>query len=325
MNTSQHTNLRVGIKAMFPHFDVVCIGDYFFDLIYTGLPEFPELGREIYSQDVTSTGGAMFITTTSLRRLGVKVGWPAIFGTDSYSHFVKELAQQEGIDLSLIKEIPCPYRRITTSLPLQGERAFVTYVDQEPEERDTHRLHSLDKCTFDHLHVGGLHTLEQLPDLLKIAKERDATTSTDCQDVPQLYRSSCEWRELLRHVDIFMPNMREAMMITHREDARDAVRRLLEWVNIAVVKDGANGAWVGRADEIIHVPAFKTGTVVDTTGAGDCFNAGFLYGYLIEKAPLDQCLRYGNICGGCSVTGVGGATAAPTHEQLLAHIAYYSD
>ncbi|MBI5929932.1 MAG: carbohydrate kinase family protein [Chloroflexi bacterium] len=308
-----------------PHFDIVCIGDYFFDLIYTGLPEFPVLGREIHSQDVTSTGGAMFITTTSLRRLGVRVGWPAIFGNDSYSHFVKELAQQEGIDLSLVKEIPCPYRRITTSLPLNGERAYVTYVDQEPEERDTHRLASLGRCTFDHLHIGGLQTIEQIPDLLKIAKARGATTSTDCQDVPHLYRSHCEWREIFHYVDIFMPNMREAMMVTHQENAIDAVQHLLEWVKIVVVKDGANGAWVGFDGQVIHAPAFRTGSVVDTTGAGDCFNAGFLYGYLIEKAPLERCLRYGNICGGLSVTGVGGATHAPSQQQLLTHLAHYGD
>lgn len=307
-----------------PHYDVICIGDYFFDLIYTGLPEFPQVGREIYSRDVTSTGGGMFITATSLRRLGVDVGWPAIFGTDSYSHFVKELVQHEGIDLSLIKDIPCPYRRITTSLPIDGERAFITYVDQEIEERDAHRLASLQKCSFDHLHIGGLHTIELLPDLLKTAKSMGATTSTDCQDVPQLYRSSCEWREMFRWVDIFMPNMREAMLISRQENPLKVIRHLLQWVKLVVVKDGANGAWAGLADEVIHVPAFHAGKVIDTTGAGDCFNAGFLYGYLIEKAPLERCLQLGNICGGFSVTEVGGATAAPSRERLLAQLSYYN-
>lgn len=77
-------------------YDVLLLGDYFYDLIYTGLPEFPALGRECYCRDVTSTGGAMYTTAAALTRLGAHVGWVTNFGTDEYSRFVRELAEREG-------------------------------------------------------------------------------------------------------------------------------------------------------------------------------------------------------------------------------------
>jgi sugar/nucleoside kinase (ribokinase family) len=85
---------------------------------------------------------------------------------------------------------------------------------------------------------------------------------------------------------------------------------------MVVVKDGAGGAWSAYQGQIEHADAISAGEVVDTTGAGDCFNAGFLYGHIVEKVPPQRCLQYGNICGGLSVTAQGGATAAPTYDQL---------
>src|ERR1700712_508987 len=105
------------------NYDVLLLGDYFYDLIYSGLPEFPSLGRECYSSHITSTGGALFITATALRRLGVNVGWVCNFGTDEYSKFVRGLAVEEGIDMVWARSLNTPFRRITSSLPFQGERA----------------------------------------------------------------------------------------------------------------------------------------------------------------------------------------------------------
>jgi sugar/nucleoside kinase (ribokinase family) len=100
---------------------------------------------------------------------------------------------------------------------------------------------------------------------------------------------------------------------------------LKEWVNLVVVKDGARGAWVAHDDQVILSPGINAGAVVDTTGAGDCFNAGFLYGYVVERSAHALSARYGNICGGLSVTGVGGATAAPTQALLREWMAKLPD
>lgn len=301
-------------------YDVLVLGDYFYDLIYTGLPEFPSLGRECFSTGITSTGGALFITATALRRLGVNVGWVCNFGTDEYSRFVRELAVSEGIDLTWARTLDAPFRRITSALPLGSERAFVTYADPDPDDYYDYWMEAVDSASYRHLHVGGLFPQEQMVPLFRRAHERGATISMDCQDAPQLM-TSCDWKAMLGLVDMFMPNAREATLITKLDDVGAAARRLNEWVDIVVVKDGARGAWVATPQGVTLVPGISAGTVIDTTGAGDCFNAGFLYGHLVESAPLALSTRYGNICGGLSVTGVGGATAAPTYAELTEWLA----
>lgn len=296
-------------------YDIVLLGDYFYDLIYTGLAEFPSLGREIFSTDMTSTGGAMFITAAALRRLGANVGWAGTFGSDEYSAFVRELALKEDIDLRLARVLDRPYRQITTSMPLHNERAFVTYSDPAPEDRYDYWQQIAETASYRHLHLGGVMPPHLILPILAAAQKRGATTSMDCQDVPELV-TACDWKRLLEVVTVFMPNAREALMVTRRDSIQSALRLLMDWVEVAVIKDGANGAWIGHDGAILHVPGIDAGDVIDTTGAGDCFNAGFLYAWVVEKQPLAVCGLYGNICGGLSVTGVGGATNAPTRSEL---------
>ena len=300
--------------------DLLLLGDYFFDIIFSGLVEFPALGREVYSNSITSTGGAMYITATALRRLGANTAWVAQFGDDPYSRYVHELAVNEGIDLSLARFLDKPYRRVTSSMPLHGERAFVTYVDPEPEDMFDFWLQIVKTAEYRHVHLGGLEPPEFITPIFEAAHARGATISMDCQDDP-LLSLDCNWQKFLSMVDIFMPNAREALLITKLDSVEDAARLLSQWVGKVVIKDGANGAWVASKDSLLHSPAIHAGEVVDTTGAGDCFNAGFLFGHIVEGQPDEISARYGNICGGLSVTGIGGATNVPTYDVLMQWVA----
>lgn len=298
------------------HYDILLFGEYFFDVIYTGLNEFPSLGREMFSTGITSTGGAMFTTACALARLEVNHGWPATFGDDNYSQFVTTLAARERIDLSLARFLDQPFRRVTTSIPLHGERAFVTYADPERPDKYAYWLRAMQQVQFKHIHFGGFESVDDVGPLCQLAHQRGATVSMDCHDTPLLEDSTCDWECYLKDVDIFLPNMREAQMITRLDDPSSAVRKLNQWVDTVLVKDGGSGAWVGHGRQVSHVPSHKIGDVIDTTGAGDCFCAGYLYGRFVRGLDEVQAAYCGNICGGFSVTGVGGATRAPSLAQL---------
>ncbi|NDJ76711.1 MAG: carbohydrate kinase family protein [Chloroflexi bacterium] len=305
-------------------YDIFLPGDYFFDLIYTGLPSFPVLGQEVYGTGIISTGGGMYITAASLHRLEVKTAWPAVFGNDYYSRFVYEIAREAQIDLSLSRCIDAPYRRVSTSIPYEGERAFVTYIDPAPLDMHAFWLERMQQVEFKHLHLGGLMSIDELTPLAAVARTRGATITMDCQDVPVLH-TPCAWCDLLALVDVFLPNAREALIVSGTSSVHAAIHQIMAWVEAVVVKDGANGAWIGTGGQITHVPAINAGPVIDTTGAGDCFNAGFLRGYVVEQKPLLNSVCYANICGGLSVTGVGGATAAPAYDQLQAWLSACPD
>lgn len=306
---------------MVKNIDILVLGDYFFDLIYSGLPEMPSLGREVVSADMVTTGGAMFITAAALRRLDVSVCWPAQFGSDPYSAYVRGLALEEGIDLSLARTFEHPFRRVTSSMPLHGERAFLTYIDPQPDDVYEFWESAARSLDYRHLHLGSLHYADQIAPIIAEARKKGATVSLDSSDTHHL-TTTTDWDALLTLLDIFMPNAREARLITGLDNIPDSLASLRRMVPTIVIKDGQRGAWAADANQALHVPGIRAGDVVDTTGAGDCFNAGFLRGFVIEDASLENCLRYGNVCGGLSVTGVGGATRAPRSAELrdwLAH------
>jgi sugar/nucleoside kinase (ribokinase family) len=299
-------------------YDIIVLGDYFYDLIFSGLQAFPVLGQEKISRDLVTTGGAAYITVRSLYRLGARVGWRGHFGSDEYSREIYQLAAGEGIDMRLARVSDLPYRRVTAALPFQGERAFITYADPIPTDRHPFWLEALTTCEYRHVHLTGALALELLAPLATAARAVGATISMDCQDVALLY-TDCQWQKIIRMVDVFMPNAREARLIAKTDDLDAAMRLLLDWGRTIVIKDGASGALVGEGTgAYTRVPAIHAGLCVDTTGAGDCFNAGFLYNYVCEAAPLETCASYGNICGGLSVTREGGATHAPDLATLRA-------
>jgi sugar/nucleoside kinase (ribokinase family) len=128
--------------------------------------------------------------------------------------------------------------------------------------------------------------------------------------------------DLLQTVDIFAPNDHEALELTGAATVEAALAQLAELTPKVVIKMGRRGAIAQAYGEVVHVPALKI-EVLDTTGAGDNFNTGFIYGYLRDD-PLETCLRYGNICGGLSATGYG-VSNVPTAAQVQQEMSYYSE
>lgn len=294
------------------HYDILLPGNYFCDLIFTGFPHFPALGSEVYTQGLTVTIGGALNTVVALHRLGVKVGWVGRVGTDIFSRYVLDTVEREGLDTSLIKRVDAPFQRVTASLSYPQDRAFITYVDPAPSPIEL-VIEVQDKVSFRHLHFTGFQLDPRTPDVLTAMKVRGVSVSMDCQDRP-ITLDTPGVGETISSLTIFMPNAKEAMQLTGTNSVEAAGDKLKSLVPTLIIKDGANGAFAWQKDNQTHVPSL-TLAPVDTTGAGDVFNAGFLCASL-EGKNLAESLRWGNICGGLSTLGYGGTSTAPTRAQV---------
>lgn len=295
-------------------FEILIPGNYFCDIIFTGFPEFPSLGSEVYTQELTVTVGGVLNTVVALQRLGTNVGWIGMSGTDFFSRFVTETLEREGVDQSLIAKTDTPLQRVTVSLSYPNDRSFVSYVDPAPTAVQM-LLDTLDAghCSFRHLHFTGFETDPRTIEMIDRVHTLGAVVTMDCQDRP-ITIDMPRVRETLQRLAIFMPNAKEAMRFTGCASIGEAAGVLSASVPLVVIKDGANGAYAQQGEQIWHSPALAI-VPVDTTGAGDVFNAGFLTAYR-EGRSIPECLRWGNVCGGLSTLGKGGITTAPRREEV---------
>jgi sugar/nucleoside kinase (ribokinase family) len=285
-------------------FDVLIPGHYFCDLVFTGLEELPVKGREIYSGDMQLVpGGGALNTTIALQALRVRAGWIGAIGTDFASRYVDEWLAEHNVDRSLVQRLDTSLRRVTVALSYPEDRAFVSYVDPAPDVL-TLLQNTLQRTTCRHIHFPGLIVDDRLPDLLDDWRESGVTVSMDCQTRPHTLDMPSV-QNILRKLTIFMPNASEALRLTRTDSLSQAATALRAYAPMVVVKDGANGAHLWCEGESLHSPALRVNPV-DTTGAGDVFNAGFLAAYLagFERAV---CLQWGNCCAGLSTLSIGGS------------------
>jgi sugar/nucleoside kinase (ribokinase family) len=169
----------------------------------------------------------------------------------------------------------------------------------------------------DHLHLTSYYLQKALrpsfAGIFRHAKELGLTTSFDPNSDP-----TNKWDRtidaVLRYTDVLFVNEREASQLTRSSTPRTALKTLGTKVQCAVIKRGPRGALAIRDGATAAHTGFKV-TTVDTTGAGDSFDAGFVSAYL-QHAPLAECLRIGNACGALSATCVGGTAGQPTEPEL---------
>jgi sugar/nucleoside kinase (ribokinase family) len=297
-----------------PVYDVLMAGNYFCDIIFTGIPGFPALGTELYCDGLTVVPGGVLNTVVAMRRLGLNVGWIGVLGNDFFSRYTSDWIAAEGIDSALLERRAEPFRRATVSLSYPSDRAFVTYVDPAPDMIGKLIAESAG-LAFRSVHFAGLMIDPRLPPFLRELRARGVFVSMDCQHRPYTLTDPLV-AETLQALDLFMPNALEAAKLTGGADVAESAARLLEHVPRVVIKQGAAGASAWWEGQHHHWPALPV-TPVDTTGAGDVFNSGFLAARLAGEDVL-TCLRWGNAAGGLSTLGYGGSGAAPRRDQVIA-------
>lgn len=283
-------------------FDVLAVGDYCLDLIFAGLTERIEPGKEVFAPHFEMLPGGSYNSVVAMHRLGIRVGWAADFGSDIYSQYVLDQAKAEGLDTSLFICHKRPIRRVTASASTGEDRAFLTHYDPGPQLPAGLKAMATTSAHF--LFVPGLVSGPALDAGLALARMRHMALVMDGNSQVETLQDPAICKAI-RNCAIFMPNSREIRRISGEQDLQKAMRILGELCPYVVVKDGPNGAYAIRDGQIIHEPSIHI-EPLDTTGAGDCFDAGFLKAWL-DHRPLNECLRWGNVVGGLSTTSLGGS------------------
>ncbi|MGE5529567.1 MAG: carbohydrate kinase family protein [Patescibacteria group bacterium] len=302
-------------------FDVVALGDLNADLIVAGLDKPPAPGTEVLAETYRLTlGGSAGIFAAVLGSLGRGVGFIGLLGRDGMGEMVRARLESHGVDTGGIFLDPEIQTGLTVSLMRAGDRALVT-VSGTIACLDGDRIPREYLCRGRHLHVSSYYLQTglrpALASLLAQARDLGLTTSLDTGWDPA---EAWDWPEvaaLLPLVDVFLPNETEAAHLTGQEDPMAALGVLLEaGAGTAAIKRGALGAVAGRGGERAAAKARRI-EAVDTTGAGDSFNAGFVHRFL-AGADLVSCLEFANACGALAAARLGGADGAPREEEVLA-------
>lgn len=290
-------------------YDVLILGDYYCDLIFTGLPELPRLSADIFGTGFEMSPGGSYRTALALTRLGLRAGWSCDFGDDFFSRFVLDMARQDGLDTSLFRHHPYPVRRISASFSFAHDRGFMSYKD------DLARAAAAEIIAATRPRAVLLPSLlfgDEHAALVEAARHMGALVYMDCQARSETLALP-EVAAAVRRVDLFAPNEVEALHLTGESWAEAALERLAALTPVAILKRGHAGAIARAGSVVAGAPAIAI-EAHDTTGAGDCFNAGFLYAYLCNHS-LEMCLRCGNICGGLATTAERNS-ALPTAQEL---------
>jgi sugar/nucleoside kinase (ribokinase family) len=304
-----------------PRFDVTIAGELNLDLILYGLPEQLAPERELLADRMMLTlGSSSAILAHNLSALGSRVGFQSRIGDDPLGKIALERLQQGGVDVSRVRTVAgSTTTGLTVILHHEAWRNILTYMGTISEL-------SWDDLDLDyladsrHFHFSSYYLqrglLPRVSELFQRLKSHGLTISLDTNDDPDdRWRSGLT--DVLRYVDVFLPNEREACKIAGTEDLEAAVNKLSALVPLLVVKLGRNGAMAQRGNERVVSPS-KRVVAVDTVGAGDSFDAGFLHQY-VRGADLATCLASGNRAGALSTTRPGGTEAFrdAVHKEMF--------
>jgi len=300
---------------------VLVVGELNPDLVLAALTSVPEPGREVVAREFAfRLGSSSAICASGLAKLGNDVAFLGTAGDDAFGRFCVQQLTAAGVDVSLVRTDPSLQTGLTVSITAQ-DRALVSYPGAMEDLRADDVTDGV-LASFRHLHVSA-YFLQRglkpgLPSLFRRARALGLTTSLDPGHDPY-----DEWgdeiRDVFRDTSVLFLNEIELELTTGSGDIEQGLGQLTTDSTLAVVKLGARGAAALDASGVIErIPAMEV-DVVDTTGAGDSFNAGFLHAWLRDSS-LAEALRCGVVCGSLSTRGLGGCEAQPDSTRLQEHL-----
>ncbi len=306
------------LNKMNKEFDVIVVGELNVDLILNDLDRFPEVGKEILARQMTLTlGSSAAIFASNISSLGARVAFIGKIGKDKFGEVVLESLHNNNVDVSMIKMDENCGTGATIVLNVEEDRANTTYPGAM-ELLTINDISQEDLGRAKHLHFSSFFLQpgmrEGVGKLFRTAQELGLTTSFDMQWDPEE-----EWdldiADILPHVNVFLPNENELMYLSGKNDLIEAINFIKKYSDVLAIKKGNQGSMVSYRDEIMNLPAYLNKNVVDAIGAGDSFNAGFIFKYILGNS-IPDCQQYGNLTGAVSTTAAGGTTAFQDYENF---------
>jgi len=290
---------------------VIVVGELNVDLIMNRAEQFPELDKEILAEEMTFTmGSSAAIFASNLSTVGTDVYFIGKVGRDMFGDFMISSLNEGGVNSGEVIRSENFRTGITVILNYGESSAKITYTGA----MDDLVLWDISESALqkgEHLHVSSIFLQKGLKgdvtELFRKARELGMTTSLDPQWDPA-EKWDIPWSSLLPYVDLFIPNRNEILNLTGMDDLEAAVDRLKPHANAIIVKDGGKGAHLFSDDQYKFQEAFRVSDVVDSIGAGDSFNAGFVHSYVSGRS-LEECLEYGALCGAMNTQRAGGTGA----------------
>lgn len=297
--------------------DVFVYGDLNIDLIIPGVQQLPPGGEE-WEVPVMKTlpGGGAALFALGLGKLGLKPVFQGALGADFYGGFLQKELKSKGVDTSLIETDTKLGTGISISFTNEKDRSFLTYRGTT-QYLNISQIRKEEVLKARHIHVTGYAGSENHRNYLAFLKEIKETTDTTISfDIG--WDSTGEWTkdiyELFPFLDILFMNETESVHYSRKKTAREAAEDFAVHCKTAVIKLGKKGSLAVKQGQYFEQASYPI-TAVDTTGAGDSFNAGYIYGFMKGKSVQDS-LRCGNGCGALSCTALGGNSAFPDEKTL---------
>ena len=297
-------------SPMSPPLDILCVADMCVDLILTGnvRPRFGQV-EQLIDDYAVELGGSANLFASQFARLGGSVGVVGCVGDDSFGEFLLEKLLELGVDTRHVAKRVGLKTGIGFALAEPDDRAILTYLGSidsvQPSDLTDEMLSS---CR--HWHLASYFLLNQLRSHWKtwLQKCRAAGLSTSLDtnwDPDEGWR---DMLDLLPLIDVFLPNEAEALAISGEADLGRAGQKLSGRCPLVVVKCGERGSIAfkdGGTVECAVPDDAKPTSIIDNTGAGDNFDAGFLRAWLLGK-PVEECMALGCRCGAASLSAAGG-------------------
>ena len=299
--------------------DVVCLGQFTADVVVTHVDSLPEKGKAIFVDEISlNNGGCACNTAVALGKLGIDAAVIGKVGCDTFGDYLVKVMDDVGLDTSGIVRDPSVKTSTTTVLVSpDGERSFLHYYGGNAEMSEDDVNYDIIK-TAKILHVAAAFLVpgldgEPMARVLKKAQQMGVKTSLDTA-----WDAEGRWMQLLdpclRHIDIFIPSIEEAQILSGKKHASEIAEAFLGYgINTVVLKLGSEGCYTRTLEDEFTTPAFKVEKVVDTLGAGDSFAAGFLAATLAGW-DLKKACRLANAVGAACVSAAGTSGIRPIQE-----------